>query len=176
MVWGSVLTRKPSFSRSATTRLRASKRSSPAYAPAASVMRPSSSITFTCGRLWRELCGDAGMVGTGKIQGVVAAHATPAHGGVDHSVIQHVAHVQRAGDVGRRDHEREIRTGRFGFGVKDTGLNPPFGPMRLEALGFVDLVELHGKFQFSKEGVVDRDLTGFAGVWCNEEVPARDTP
>ena len=38
------------------------------------------------------------------------------------------------------------------------------------------LIELHGKFQFSEAGAVGRDLTGFAGVWCNEEVPACDTP
>ena len=49
------------------------------------------------------------MVGAGQPEGVVAEHAMPADGHVDLGVLQHVAHVERAGDVGRRDDEREVR-------------------------------------------------------------------
>ena len=48
--------------------------------------------------------------------------------------------------------------------------------MRLEALGFVDLVELHGKSQFSETGAMGRDLIAFESVWSIKEMPACDTP
>ena len=54
-----------------------------------------------------HLGGDAGVVGAGQPEGVVAAHAMPADGDVDFGVLQHVADVERAGDIGRRDDERE---------------------------------------------------------------------
>ena len=56
-----------------------------------------------------HLGGDAGVVGAGEPEGDVAAHAVPADGDVDLGVLQHVAHVEGAGDVGRRDDERECR-------------------------------------------------------------------
>ena len=54
-----------------------------------------------------HLRGDAGVIGAGQPQGVVAAHAMPADGDVDFGVLEHVADVQRAGDVGRRNDERK---------------------------------------------------------------------
>ena len=49
------------------------------------------------------LRGDAGVVGAGHPQGVVALHAPPADQHVLQRVVEGVAHVQGAGHVRRRD-------------------------------------------------------------------------
>jgi hypothetical protein len=49
-----------------------------------------------------DLGGDAGVVGAGHPQRVVAAHAVVARQRVHDGLVERVAHVQRAGDVGRR--------------------------------------------------------------------------
>ena len=41
--------------------------------------------------------------------------------------------------------QRKSRAGRVGIGVKNTGLHPPFGPTRLEALRLVCLFQFHGE-------------------------------
>jgi hypothetical protein len=46
---------------------------------------------------------DAGMVGTGLPQHVIALHAPPADQHVLQRVVEGMAHVQAAGDIGRRD-------------------------------------------------------------------------
>jgi hypothetical protein len=51
-----------------------------------------------------HLRGDACMVGSGLPKRVKAAHAMPTHQNVLQRVVERVAHVQNAGDVGRRDH------------------------------------------------------------------------
>ena len=50
-----------------------------------------------------HLGGDAGVVGAGLPQHVAAAHALEAAQDVLQRVVERVPHVQRAGDVGRRD-------------------------------------------------------------------------
>ena len=55
------------------------------------------------------LRGDAGVVGPGHPQRVEAVHALVAHQHVLDRVVQRVAHVQPAGDVGRRDDDGERR-------------------------------------------------------------------
>ena len=57
--------------------------------------------------LHHHLGGDAGVVGAGQPERVVAEHAMPADGDVDLGVLEHVADVERAGDVGRRNDERK---------------------------------------------------------------------
>src|SRR5262249_2180774 len=47
-----------------------------------------------------HLGGDAGVVGPGQPEGVVAAHAMPAGDHVNLGVLQHVSHVEHAGNVG----------------------------------------------------------------------------
>ena len=54
-----------------------------------------------------HLRGDAGVVGARKPQGEPAAHAPPAGENVHLSLVEHVAHVQAAGDVGRGQQDRE---------------------------------------------------------------------
>ena len=67
-----------------------------------------------------HLRGDTGMIGSGQPQSVVAAHAMPAHDGVDLGVLQHVAHVEGAGHIGGRDDEREDAAAGLGRGVEDS--------------------------------------------------------
>ena len=49
-----------------------------------------------------HLRGDAGMVGAGQPQGDETAHAMPADDDIHLRLVEHVAHVQAAGNVGRR--------------------------------------------------------------------------
>ena len=55
--------------------------------------------------LHHHLRRDAGVIGARLPQRVVAAHAVVAGEGVHQRVLERVAHVQRAGDVRRRDHD-----------------------------------------------------------------------
>ena len=52
-----------------------------------------------------DLGGDAGVVGAGLPQRVVARHAVIAGEGVHQGVLEGVPHVQRASDIGRRQHD-----------------------------------------------------------------------
>ena len=36
------------------------------------------------------------------------------------------------------------------IGVKDAGVDPPLGPVRLEPLRLVDFLDFHGKFQYNR--------------------------
>ena len=54
-----------------------------------------------------HLGGDTGVVGAGEPEGDDAEHAIPMDGDVDLGVLEHVAHVQGPGDVGRRDDQGE---------------------------------------------------------------------
>jgi hypothetical protein len=67
--------------------------------------------------LHHHLRGDAGVVGAGLPQRVEAAHPVPADQDVLQRVVEGVAHVQRAGHVGRRDHDRERSRPGLGIGA-----------------------------------------------------------
>ena len=63
---------------------------------------------FAFGRelaLDHHLRGDAGVIRARLPQRRVAAHAVPAREGVHERVLERVAHVQRAGDIRRRQHD-----------------------------------------------------------------------
>ena len=53
-----------------------------------------------------HLRGDAGMVHARLPQHVLAAHALEADQDVLQRVVERMAHMQRAGDIGRRDDDR----------------------------------------------------------------------
>ena len=74
-----------------------------------------------------------------------AGHPAPADLRVDDGMLEHVPHVQRAGDVRRRNRERKIRLAGVRFDVEDLLIHPPLGPMRLEPLGFIDFLDFHGE-------------------------------
>ena len=91
--------------------------------------------------LHQHLGGDTGVVGTYLPQGVVALHTPPADQRIHDGVLERVAHVQAAGDVGRRNHDRVglalARRGEVAFSL------PAFVPAGFDLLGLVGLV--HGR-------------------------------
>src|SRR5947208_2532125 len=68
----------------------------------------------------------------------------PADDHVNLGVLQHVSHVKGPGHIGRRNHKRKDASAGLGRSAKDTLIDPPARPMRLEPLWFIDLVNLHG--------------------------------
>ncbi len=66
---------------------------------------------------------DGCMVGAGHPQGVHAHHAGAAHQDILDSIVEHMAHVQHAGDIGRRYHYRIGRAG-IGDGAEELVLHP----------------------------------------------------
>ena len=90
-----------------------------------------------------HLGGDAGMVHPRLPENVVAEHALVADQDVLQRVVERMAHMQRAGHVGRRDHDA-IRIGalaRTGAGSKGVGFIPCFGNCRFDAGSVKSLVE-----------------------------------
>ena len=90
-----------------------------------------------------RLCGDASVVGAGHPLGIVALHAPPADQHVLQRVIQRVPHVQRAGDVRRRDDDRIRLALRIGPAVCIAALVPELQPF---LLGFARIVRF-GEFR-----------------------------
>ena len=84
---------------------------------------------------------DAGMVGAGLPQHVVALHAPPADQHVLQRVVERMAHVQAAGDVGRRDDDAVRRLGRFRMRTEGAALLPLRVEAGFDLLGVVGLVE-----------------------------------
>src|SRR5580704_12195675 len=75
-------------------------------------------------------------------EGVEAGHAAPARENVDFRVVEHMADVQRAGDVRRRNGDRPVLAGIFYVGDEELFVEPIFGPALLNFLrlvGFGDL-------------------------------------
>src|SRR5690554_2419229 len=90
--------------------------------------------------LHQHLRRDAGVVGAHLPQGVAPLHPPPADQGVHDGVLEGVAHVQAAGDVGRRDHDG-VGLALTGGGEAAIGL-PALVPAGFDLLGLVGLV--HG--------------------------------
>ena len=97
------------------------------------------------GALHHVLRGDAGVVGAGQPQGVVARHAPPADERVLERVVEGVAHVQDARDVGRRDDDGVGGLVRVGVGGEAAGLVPQGVPFRLGGVGLVAGGEFHSR-------------------------------
>src|SRR3954452_12630612 len=75
----------------------------------------------------------------------------PAHSDIHDGVVEHVTDMKRAGHIRWRNDNREDRAA-FRLSrihLVDARFNPPLSPMRLQALGLVYLLKLHGKFQRS---------------------------
>ena len=106
--------------------------------------------------LHHHLGGDAGVVGAGNPDAGLAQHAVPAREDVHLRLVEHVAHVQAAGDVGRRKQLDEGRglgscggagRGRGGGGgrhVKQLFIDPVLGPFGFNEGGVVGFGELCG--------------------------------
>ena len=76
-------------------RLRASKRSRPAYGPAAAVMRASSPITLMNGRLWRLPASKS----FGSCAGVIFTTPVPNFGSAMASAMIGISRSDQAADV-----------------------------------------------------------------------------
>ena len=82
------------------------------------------------------LGGDGSVVGTGDPAGVPAVHAGLADEHVVECIVEHMSHVQDAGDVRRRDHDG-IRLPVVGFGMEAFMLQPVGVPLVLHFGGNV---------------------------------------
>ena len=92
--------------------------------------------------LHHHLGGDAGVVRAHLPQGVVALHAVVADQGIHDGVVEAVAHVQAAGDVGRGDHDA-VGTA-LARGLEVAALFPGAVPVLLDGLGVEGLVHVSG--------------------------------
>ena len=92
-----------------------------------------------------HLGGDAGMVGARLPQHVLAAHALEAAEDVLQGVVERVADMQRAGDVGRRDDDA-IGRGLGALGpaaAEGAGLLPRRINAALDRSGLIGLIDRH---------------------------------
>ena len=86
---------------------------------------------------------------------VIAAHAVPAGEDVHLRLVEHVAHVQAAGDVGRRQQHGEVALGGALVergGVKEIFTHPVLGPVLFNGGGIVGFRKFvrHGSFRVTK--------------------------
>lgn len=95
--------------------------------------------------LHHVLRGDAGMVGSRKPEGIPALHAAPANQNVLQRIVQRVADVQGARDVGGRDDNRIGLSGRVGSGAEVAMVDPIWAPSGFNGLRFVGFTELLGR-------------------------------
>ncbi|MNS53284.1 hypothetical protein D3C72_860350 [compost metagenome] len=86
--------------------------------------------------LHHDLRGDTGVVGTRHPQRVGAAHARVARQAVHDGLVERVAHVQRAGHIGRRQLDGEIGAIGVHRGLGDAAALPFGAPFRLDGGGF----------------------------------------
>ena len=93
-----------------------------------------------------DLGGDTGMVGTGLPEGVISLHPLIADQDILEGVVQGVAHVELAGDVGRRDHDGEGGPGMIHLGVKVFFFFPVFVDPVLDSLRIVGLCKFSAHF------------------------------
>ena len=80
-----------------------------------------------------HLRGDSRMIGARLPQGVESAHAVVAGQRVHDGVLERMPHVQRAGDIGRRDDDGKGRT--LAARREETGGFPPRIDARLDIRG-----------------------------------------
>ena len=103
-----------------------------------------------------HLGGDAGMIHARLPEHVLAAHALEADQDVLQRIVERMAHMQRAGDVRRRDDDGErlgvVRSA--GAGPESLRLFPELRDFRLDGFSVV------GLFKHSKRSVI----AGFAAV------------
>ena len=79
------------------------------------------------------------VVGAGQAEHVLAAQALEAHDRVDQGGVEGMAHVQAAGDIRRRNHDREGLSWRLRIGMEGARLLPGRLPAALGASRVVGL-------------------------------------
>ena len=100
-------------------------------------------VDLPLGQLARDddLGGDAGVIGTGLPQGIAPAHPLKADQDVLQREGQRVPHVQTAGDIGRRHHDRVRALAAARIGGKAAGAFPGVVLPRLDRVGAIGLVQ-----------------------------------
>ena len=93
-----------------------------------------------------DLGRNTGMVCPGLPEGVISLHPLIADQDILEGVVQGVAHVELAGDVGRRDHDGEGGPGMIHLGVKVFFFFPVFVDPVLDSLRIVGLCKFSAHF------------------------------
>ena len=95
--------------------------------------------------------GDAGVVHAREPEGAFAAHAVPADEHVNLRVLEHVADVDGAGDVGRREGDGESGAfcGAGVFGAEEIFVKPRLGPAGFDFLRLVGFGYFAGHWSLS---------------------------
>ena len=106
-----------------------------------------------------DLRGDARVVGARLPQRVVAAHAVVARERIHQGLVEAVAHVQRAGDVGRRQLDAEIVfLGGVEAGLEVAGVFPGGVPAGFDVFRVKTFGEFHcglfGECVFREGGII----------------------
>ena len=91
--------------------------------------------------------GNAGVIGPGHPARVLAQHARAAHEHILDRVVQHVPHVQHAGNIRRRDHD-SVWFAIIGHTAEVALLHPVLVPLALALRG----IETFGKFHCGCKG------------------------
>ena len=91
-----------------------------------------------------ELRGDPGVVHAGQPERAIAAHAVPANEHVDLRVLEHVADVDRAGDIRRRERDRKWRAVAGIFRAEEFFVEPGLRPALFDLLRLVSLGNFPG--------------------------------
>ncbi len=121
--------------------------------------------------LHHVLRGDSGMVGAGHPQRVVALHPAGAHDDVLQGYVEGMSQMELAGDVGRRNHDREDRSGAGRVGFEIAQLHPALVPALLGDLG----VKCFAQFQI-KSVHREKLAAGRAALFGNHiEMEAADS-
>ncbi len=129
--------------------------------------------------LHHKLRGDAGMVHAGEPERVVAAHAVPADQHVDLRVLEHVADVDGAGDIGRRQCDRKHRPVARIFGAKQLLVEPGLGPALFDLLRLIRLgyFSRHSspvsiEFRCEAEQLILSDISNISGDCGRRQIPS----
>ena len=91
----------------------------------------------------RVLRGDAGVIGAGQPQRVVALHPARADDDVLQRDVERVAEMELAGNVGRRNDDRENFARARGIGLEVAEVNPMLEPSFLSGLGIECFGQIH---------------------------------
>ncbi|GBE29196.1 hypothetical protein BMS3Bbin04_00207 [bacterium BMS3Bbin04] len=84
------------------------------------------------------------MIFTSLPVGFVALHPIVTDELVLYGVLERVAHVQNAGDIGRGHHDYIGFLARGGAGLEETTIVPPFAPVTFNFFGVVMFWDIHG--------------------------------
>src|SRR4029077_10809613 len=100
--------------------------------------------------LYDRLCGYTRMIGTGQPKHFLAIHPRFSSENVLDSVVQDVAHVEHASNVGRRNDDGVGRLRRAWIGDKTLLLEPEVIPLLLDRLRFVGFGNIRHETRISR--------------------------